>query len=91
MEVTGEIERNHHDYMYKSTYETYDDVYQDFIFQKAVKIITEKGIELLYPEYRESFDDNLLREMLQDLVIDESDLLMEQLYSSICGAKPRFI
>ena len=40
--------------MYKYTYETYDDVYQDFIFQKAVEMVTEKGIELLYPKYRES-------------------------------------
>jgi ATP-dependent RNA helicase SUPV3L1/SUV3 len=87
-EVTGEIQRNHHDHMYKYTYETYEDVYQDFIFQKAVKIITEKGVELLYPKYRESFEDNLLGEVLQDLVIDESDLLMEQLYSSIFDESP---
>ena len=87
-EVTGEIQRNHHDSMYKYTYETYDDVYQDFIFQKVVEMVTEKGIELLYPKYREQLDENSLGEVLQDLVIDESDLLMDQLFSSISDESP---
>ena len=58
--------------------------YEELLFQKGIKIITEKAIELLYPNYRKSFDDHLFDEVLQDLIIDESDSLMDQLFSSIC-------
>ena len=36
--------------MYKYTYETYDDVYQDFIFQKVIEMVTEKGSRVTLPK-----------------------------------------